>query len=134
MATTVTGAAVSFEIWFKAASSSHGGTLISAANNGGQTKLALAMTATGTLVAAVATSAGSVSTTTAFNDNVWHLAVMTVGTSGLQLYVDNRAAVTNATVTSVANSNKKTTHRVRRPHRVEHGHVRLLPGQRRLRS
>ena len=42
----------------------------------------------------------TVSTTTAFNDGQWHHVVATLGTAGMQLYVDGALAASRATVTS----------------------------------
>ncbi len=97
---------ISFETWFKASSSTHGGTLESLTNSSSSTSMALAMTTTGTLTLAVSASSSTktVSTTATFNDNSWHLAVGVVGASGMALYVDTRAAVTNSAATSAASA------------------------------
>lgn len=96
---------ISFEVWFKT-TGTHGGVLESLTTTSGTTNttsMALAVTATGTLTLAI--SAGgtkSVSTTAAYNDNAWHLAVGVVGANGMALYVDNAAPVTSTAVTSAA--------------------------------
>lgn len=95
--------AMSFEIWFKT-TGGHGGVLMSMMNNGGQSKVALAMTSTGTLTFANGSTSAMVNTTTSYNDGLWHLAVASVGSSGMALYVDLRAAVTSTASSSVAGS------------------------------
>ncbi|HEY8301849.1 MAG TPA: LamG-like jellyroll fold domain-containing protein [Jatrophihabitans sp.] len=96
--------AMTFEIWFKT-SSSHGGVLMSLLNNGGQAKVALAMTSSGTLTFANGSASAAVTTTAGYNDGAWHLAVATVGTAGMALYVDTQAAVTSNASTGVAGNN-----------------------------
>jgi hypothetical protein len=93
--------AMTFEIWFKA-TGTHGGVLMSVLNNGGQSKTALAMTSSGTLIFADGSSSAAVSTTSNYNNGVWHLAVATVGAAGMALYVDTQAAVTSTAATSVS--------------------------------
>lgn len=87
-------------IWFKT-SGTHGGSLMSVTNGTAATTMAMGMTSTGTLVLAIAASGTkSVSTSTAFNDSKWHLAVGVIGSSGMALYVDQRPAITSNAVTS----------------------------------
>lgn len=94
-ATVPSGSAQSYEIWFKAPSTSHGGGLMSVTNSSGkQTKMALAMTSAGKIVFAVGSSTSTVTTTAAYNNNVWHLAVGTITGTAINLYVDNQSAVT----------------------------------------
>lgn len=94
---------LSFEIWFKT-SGSHGGTLESLTTTlFGTTTMVLEVNSSGTLTLAIAAgSTKSVTTTAAFNDNQWHLAVGVIGANGMALYVDNRAPVTSNAVTSAA--------------------------------
>lgn len=46
------------------------------------------------------TSTVVVTSTSAYNDGKWHLAVATIGTGGMSLYVDTASAVTNANTVS----------------------------------
>jgi signal peptidase I len=92
---------ISFEIWFRA-NGSHGGSLMSI-TNGTATTMAMAMTTAGTLTLAISASGTkSVTTSSAFNNNQWHLAVGVIGAAGMALYVDNRAPITSTAVTSAA--------------------------------
>lgn len=119
-------------VWFKT-SGTHGGSLMSVTNGTAATTMAMGMTSTGTLVLAIAASGTkSVSTSTAFNDSKWHLAVGVIGSSGMALYVDQRPAITSNAVTSTttASGTVRVGYARRRPgHRL----VRLFRGQHRLR-
>lgn len=92
---------LTFEIWFKT-TGSHGGVLMSLLSNGSQSKAVLAMTSSGTLTFANGSASAVLTSTASYNDGTWHLAVATVDTSGMRLYVDAQAAVTSTASTGVA--------------------------------
>lgn len=98
--------ALSFQIWFRTASA-RGGTLMSITATTGfvfttdTTSMAMAMTTSGAITLGV-TASGTRTVTTGggWADNRWHLAVGSVGASGMSLSVDAQTPVTSPAATT----------------------------------